>query len=211
MNTWNEGRPTTANQMGIDDVNFFRQMCNYMVANYAVDNQKIYSTGISSGGFMSSRLGCELSDRIAAIAVNVASFEEGIYNNCNPNNPVPAMYIQGTLDLLVPINGGNINGGGVAVSHTRAIAKWVTKNNCQAVPITTNLPDIANDGTTVTEKKYTNGTNGSEVVSLIVTNGGHTWPQGWQYLPEATIGKTTQDINGCEVIWQFLKKFTRQE
>ncbi len=209
MNTWNEGRPTTANQLGIDDVNFFREMCNYMVVNYAVENRKIYATGISSGGFMASRLGCELSDRIAAIAVDVASFEEGIYNNCNPNNPVPAMYIQGTSDPFVPINGGNIGGGGIAVSHIQAITKWVSKNNCQTTSITTNLPDIAIDGTTIIEKKYTGGTNGSEVVSLVVNNGGHTWPQGWQYLPETTIGKTTQDINGCEVIWAFFKKFAR--
>ena len=39
--SWNDGRPTTANQLGINDVNFFREMCNYAVANLSVDATKI--------------------------------------------------------------------------------------------------------------------------------------------------------------------------
>jgi polyhydroxybutyrate depolymerase len=209
--SWNDGRPTAANLKGIDDVNFFRKMCDYMVANYGVNNSKIYVTGISNGGFMSSRLGCELSDRIAAIAVDAASIEEGIANSCNPKNPVPAMYIQGTLDPLVPFNGGVVTpgAGGTAISHTQAITKWITLNNCSTTPIVTNLPDSANDGTTIKQRVYTNTTNGTEVVSYVVLNGGHTWPQGYAYLPESIIGITSQDMNACEVIWKFFKKYSR--
>jgi polyhydroxybutyrate depolymerase len=207
--SWNDGRPTTANTLGIDDVNFFRKMCDYMVSNYPVNDNKIYATGISNGGFMASRLGCELSDKITAIAVDVASIEEGIYNNCNPTNPVPAMYIQGTLDPFVPFNGGTVSPGvgGIAVSHLQAITKWITINNCNSNALVTDLPDIANDGTTIKQRIYTNTSNGTEVVSYVVLNGGHTWPQGFGYLPESIIGKTSQDMNACEVIWQFFKRF----
>jgi polyhydroxybutyrate depolymerase len=214
--SWNDGRPTNANVLGINDVSFINQLCDYMVANYSVDSKKIYATGISNGGFMSSRLGCELSNRIAAIAVDAATFEQNkIFPNCSPTNSLPAMYIHGTLDLLVPFNGGTVaasgsNGaGGLVVSHAQAVAKWVTLNKCNATPITTDLPDITNDGTTIKERRYTNGTNGSEVVSYVITNGGHTWPQGYQYLSEAIIGKTSQDMNACEVIWAFFKRFSR--
>lgn len=211
QNTWNDGRPTTVNQLGVDDVNFFREMCTYAVANLAVDNSKIYVTGLSNGGFMASRLGCELSDRIAAIAVVGATFEQGIYTNCSPSKSMPTIIIQGSLDPFVPFNGGIVlpGAGGNAVSHTLAITKWVNINNCQTTPITTNLPDVSNDGTTVTQSKYLGGTNGSEVVGYVVNNGGHTWPQGLQYATEAIIGKTSQDINANEVIWTFFKKFKR--
>jgi polyhydroxybutyrate depolymerase len=47
-------------------------------------------------------------------------------------------------------------------------------------------------------------------VSYVVINGGHTWPQGYQYLNEAIIGKPSQDMNACEVIWTFFKRFKRQ-
>jgi polyhydroxybutyrate depolymerase len=43
----------------------------------------------------------------------------------------------------------------------------------------------------------------------VILNGGHTWPQGYQYLSAAIIGKTSQDMNACEVIWAFFKRFSR--
>ena len=211
---WNDGRPTAPNQLGINDVGFFNQMCDYMINNYSVDAKKIYATGISNGGFMSTRLGCELSNRIAAIAVNAATIEATtIAPNCKPNRPVPALYIHGTTDPLVPFLGGQISAGGTAggtiLSHFQVIEKWVALNGCNSTPTITDLPDIANDGTTIKQRVYSGGTNGSEVVSYVITNGGHTWPQGYQYLNEAIIGKTSQDMNACEVIWTFFKRFSR--
>ena len=211
---WNDGRPTAPNQLGINDVGFFNQMCDYMINNYSVDAKKIYATGISNGGFMSTRLGCELSNRIAAIAVNAATIEATtIAPNCKPNRPVPALYIHGTTDPLVPFLGGQISAGGTAggtiLSHFQVIEKWVALNGCNSTPTITDLPDIANDGTTIKQRVYSGGANGSEVVSYVVLNGGHTWPQGYQYLNEAIIGKTSQDMNACEVIWTFFKRFSR--
>jgi len=211
---WNDGRPTTPNQQGINDVSFFNQMCDYIIANYPVNGARIYATGISNGGFMSSRLGCELSNRIAAIAVDAATIEATtIAPSCNPGRPVPAIYIHGTTDPLVPFVGGQMTAGGTAggtiLSHFQAVDKWISINACSTAPTITDLPDIANDGTTITQRIYSGGTNGSEVVSYVILNGGHTWPQGPQYLPEAIIGKTSQDMNACEVIWTFFKRFNR--
>jgi polyhydroxybutyrate depolymerase len=211
QNSWNDGRPTDANVAGVDDVNFFRQMCNYAVSNLSADAARIYATGISNGGFMSARLGCQLSDKIAAIAVVAASMEQGVYNNCNPGNSVPSIFIHGTADIFVPFIGGTVSpgAGGTAVSHAQAVSKWNTLNNCSTSPVTTNIADSANDGTTITKREYNNTTNNTQVVSYVVTNGGHTWPQGLQYLSVAIIGKTTQNLNANENIWAFFKKYRR--
>lgn len=211
---WNDGRPTTPNQLGINDVSFFSQVCDYMISKYNVDGSRMYATGISNGGFMSSRLGCELSNKIAAIAIVAATIESNtIAPNCNPSYPVPAMYIHGTSDPLVPIIGGVMTAGGTAggtiLSHVQTIDKWIGINKCNTSPVINDLPDIANDGTTIKQRIYSNGLNGAEVVSYVIENGGHTWPQGYQYLSEFVIGKTSQDMNACEVIWSFFKKFKR--
>jgi polyhydroxybutyrate depolymerase len=209
---WNDGRPTVPNQQNINDVSFFNTMCDYMVTNYYVDNTKIYATGISNGGFMSSRLGCELSYRIAAIAVDAASIEQNtVAIACNPGRPMPAIFIQGTSDPLVPFIGGviTIGVGGTILSHADAVNKFISINGCSNIPIVTDVPDIANDGTTIKERRYSNATTGNEVLSYVVLNGGHTWPQGFQYSPENIIGKTSQDMNACEVIWAFFKRFKR--
>jgi polyhydroxybutyrate depolymerase len=209
--SWNDGRPTNANLAGINDVNFFRQLCNYAVSNLSADNERIYVTGLSNGGFMAARLGCELSDRIAAIAVVGATMEQGIYNNCNPGKQVPAIFIHGTLDGFVPFSGGTVSpgAGGTAVSHAQAVSKWITINNCSTTPVVTNIPDNANDGTTIVKSEYTNAATAAMVTSYIVVNGGHTWPQGQQYLSVALIGKTSQNMNANQVIWSFFKKYKR--
>ncbi|MGL4631510.1 MAG: alpha/beta hydrolase family esterase [Leadbetterella sp.] len=209
QNYWNDGRTTPSNLLGVNDVNFFRQMCDYATKNLAIDTAKIYVTGLSNGGFMASRLACELSDKITAIAVVGATFEQGVFDNCKPKKPVPAIVMQGTRDPIVLFNGGNVNGDGYAVSHSQAVSKLVQINKCSSTPTISNLPDKVNDGTTVVETKYINTATNKQVISYAVINGGHTWAQGYQYLSEAIIGKTTQDINANEVIWSFFKQYKK--
>ncbi len=158
-NNWNDGRPTPSNTTGVDDVNFFRTMIQDFSAQYKIDAKRIYAAGISNGGFMSSRLGVELGDKIAAFASDAASVEKNtVYANINSTNPVSAMYIQGTADPLVPFLGGvmTAGSGGTIASHAEVVAKWVTANNCSAAVIT-NIPDIASDGTTATRRDYNGG------------------------------------------------------
>jgi polyhydroxybutyrate depolymerase len=212
QNSWNDGRPTASNTAGVDDVNFFRIMIRNFSAAYKIDAKRIYATGISNGGFMSSRLGTELGDKIAAFASDAASVEKNtVYPNINSTNAVSAMYIQGTADPLVPFLGGvmTVGSGGSIASHAEAVTKWVTVNNCSAAGIT-NIPDIANDGTTATRRDYNGGIKGTAVVSIVIQNGGHTWPQGFQYISELIIGKTCQDFNGIETVWEFFKAHPKQ-
>ena len=48
--------------------------------------------------------------------------------------------------------------------------------------------------------------DGAEVVLFTIEGGGHTWPNGWQYLGEAIIGKTTKDIDATALLVDFLKR-----
>jgi polyhydroxybutyrate depolymerase len=205
---WNDGRPTSPNVLGINDVKFVSEIITNVSKLFSIDPKSIFSTGISNGGFMSSRLACELSDKFAAVAVVAASMEKNtVAANCNPSNPVSTIYIHGTTDPIVPFLGGTMTKGegGVILSHTEAISKWRTINNCKPTPSITDVPDIANDGTTIKKTQYTAGNKGSEVVSYVVQNGGHTWPQAISNVPEFLVGKTSQDMNTNEVIWTFFK------
>jgi polyhydroxybutyrate depolymerase len=209
--SWNDGRPTDANKMGVDDVNFFRKMSEFAVQNLSVDAKRIFATGISNGGFMSARLGCELSDTIAGIASVAASMSQVVFDSCRPPKPVAALVMQGDADPFVPYSGGMVSpgAGGFAVSHEQVLQKWVSVNQSAASPTVINLPDLARDGTTVVESVFAGGTSGVDVVGYTIVNGGHTWPQGPQYLSERIIGKTSQDINANEVIWAFFKRQVR--
>lgn len=206
--SWNDGRETKADKLNIDDVEFVKVLLGYIVKNYSVDTTRIYATGISNGGFMVSRLACEMGDRFAAVAVVAATLGEQMANTgCHPAAPLPVMYIHGTADPLVRFEGGTetIGAGGAYISHQQVIDKWVSIDKCSPVPVVKNLPDISDDGTTVTERVYRGNTDRAVVVSYIIKNGGHTWPGGKQYLPKKYIGVVCRDIDGCQVIWDFFR------
>lgn len=156
---------------------------------YDIDLNRVYSTGMSMGGFMSYRLACELSERIAAIASVtglLAAFP------CTPARPLPVLQIHGTADGTVPYSG---------VSST--ISFWVGENNCPVSPVITNLPDInSTDASTVTKSYYGFCDDSTEVILYTVNNGGHTWPDA-----AINIGVTNRDFNANSEVWNFFKKY----
>jgi polyhydroxybutyrate depolymerase len=189
---------------GIDDVKFIDQIITYAINTYHADPQRIYVTGISNGGFMTSRLACELSNRIAAIAVVAASMDQG--EGYAPLKPMPVMYIHGTKDPVFSPNGGK-KFGRMIYSQDQILKIWVDLDKCNPKPIITNIPDTARDGTSIVKEEYINPATGFKVIGYTVINGGHTWPGGWQYMPKFIVGKTTRNLDACREIWQFFKGY----
>jgi len=90
---WNAGWGT-----GIDDVGFINAMIDQLAIDYNIDLTRVYSTGMSNGGFMSYHLACELSDKIAAIASVTGTMNVGQLTTCIPSHQMPVMEIHGTND-----------------------------------------------------------------------------------------------------------------
>ena len=203
--SWNDGRGTPANSKGVNDVKFIDELITYIVNTYHADPARIYVTGMSNGGFMSSRLACELNNRIAAIAVVGASMDQDM--SYQLNQPMPVMYIQGTKDPLVPFTGGVMKkgAGGRIYGHEDLLRKWAAIDHCNSEPLTTNLPVLVSDGTNVVKEEYTNN-SGLKVIGYTIVDGGHTWPGGSQYLPKFMIGPVTKNLNACDQIWKFFKE-----
>ena len=199
---WNDGRMNKER----NDVKFIDALITYTVNKYNGDSLRVYATGISNGGFMATRLACELNNKIAAIASVAGTMGKDV--TYHPNKPVPVMYIHGTKDPLVPYNGGlNARTGAMVYSHEEILKLWVAADGCSETPVITNLPDSAGDGTSIIKEEYTNSTTGVKVIGYTVTNGGHTWPDGSQYLPRLIIGRVSHNMNACEVIWAFFKEY----
>ena len=124
------------------------------------------------------------------------------------------LILQGTEDPLVPFNGGAVTVFGMRrgkiVSTEQAVQKWVAHNQCQRDALKEDLPDKdPKDGCTVTRFRYPKGMDRTEVVLYRIDGGGHTWPNGTQYLAEKLIGKVCRDIDGSEIIWEFFKSHPR--
>jgi polyhydroxybutyrate depolymerase len=68
--SWNAGGTCCgeALERNIDDVGFIRALIGDLADRTCIDRTRIFATGLSAGGYMASRLACEASDVIAAIA-----------------------------------------------------------------------------------------------------------------------------------------------
>lgn len=209
-NQWNDGREgdfSRAHRENIDDVGFISALIDRLAEEYNIDKKRVYATGISNGAFMSYRLACELSDKLAAIAPVAGEMPANLPSLCSPSRPISVLIINNTYDRLVPWNGGPIAGGrGTGLSVAESVKFWVIHNNCSPSPTITELPDTdPQDGTRVQRAVYGQGKDGTEVVLYAIEGGGHTWPGGYQYLSEILIGKTSRDIDANEIIWNFFK------
>jgi polyhydroxybutyrate depolymerase len=204
---WNDGRGISQT----DDVAFVRVLIAELERSYPVDPDRVYATGISNGGFFSNRLACDLSDKIAAIASVAATMPVDLVAACKPSRPISVLYMQGTEDPLVPIDGGKIGfvrgrSRGMCVSLNGAAKFWQEQDGqSHAEYEVSDLPDIAHDGTRVRRQAWAGGKNNTEVVVYTIQGGGHTWPGGPQYLPKIVVGKASQNLDATRTIWAFFR------
>ena len=186
-----------------DDVKFTSNLIDSISAKYTIDKNRIYSTGMSNGGFMSYDLACFLSDRVAAIASVTGSMIQSHVSNCQAQHPTPIMQIHGTTDPTVSYDGKS---GIIGSIHIDSLVNfWVKFNNCNTSPTKINLPDInVADKCTVEHYIFPNGKNNVAVEFYKVIGGGHTWPGA---AISTGAGNTNKDFNASLVIWQFLSKY----
>lgn len=181
-NSWNAGEVCCppANQQGVDDVRFVRDMVARIESEYCIDARRIYSTGMSNGGFISNRLACEASDLIAAIAP-VASVLGLV--GCDPARPVPILMFNGTDDVLVPY-----------AAASNAFARWQAFNGCTGDPA---VSYAQGDAECVTSDDCAEG---ATTTLCTIDGGGHTWPGA---IPRPGLGHTSTDIDATDAMWEF--------
>lgn len=185
-----------------DDIAFFNQMLDQLGTKFSVDWSRIYAAGLSEGGFMSMRLGCALSDRIAGIATIGAAMPKNMM--CVPTRPVPVVMINGTSDPVVPYGGGTEHNLDLPTISVEDSAKaWAKIDHCAEKPESTKLPK-EKGGTETKVDTFTGCQQASAVVLYSLKGAGNTWPGGLQYEVEKQVGKTSDDINANETLWSFL-------
>ena len=196
IRTWNAGYCCgNASDNNIDDVGFIESLIDTLSNNYAINSNRIYATGISNGGFMSYRLACGLSDKIAAIAPVAASLT---IDQCTPSRPVPVIHFHSYLDSNVPYLGGQ--GDGVSNHYNPPLDSvfnaFATMYNCSDINDT-----IINDSE-ITNVHWGNCDCGSEIQYYITTDGGHSWPGGTTTI----IGDPVSNyINANDLMWSFFE------
>ena len=196
----------------VDDVAFFDALIAEVERGVHVDKQRIFLTGISNGGAMSHRLACERSTVVAAIGAVGGGNQLEAVQGCNPARPVPVLQIHGTKDPCWRFGSDDALGDCEAkvddkthLSAEETVEGWRLRNGCGAEFDEASLDDSADDGTSAVVRAFKDCDDGADVDFIVVDGGGHTWPRGYDYLPESVIGKTSADFSANAQLWSFFK------
>jgi polyhydroxybutyrate depolymerase len=188
---WNVGGFTLGSN--VDDVGFVNLLLDELIAEYNIDETRVYSTGMSNGGYMSFLLACQMSDRITAVASVTGSMTPQTYDACNPQRIVPVLQVHGNADGTVPYNGAFWS-----KSINEVISYWSRHNNCDEEADLYNINDSnLTDGSTVEQFVYDQGTNCTSVIHFKVNGGDHDWPGAWGNM----------DIDATSEVWSFLSQY----
>ena len=218
---WNDGRnPGDTPSGDINDTKFLLKLMDSLAVKYHADPSRIYITGYSSGGMMAQKMAMEYPQRIAAIAPVASSIPQPLYNRkLQPSLPVPVLMINGTDDHAFPWEGGNTRILGVKVGDVLPVHKslqyWINANggdidtpesiHCASGPAVQDEP-------TSVDVEYHHTKKNACVLLYKVNNGGHTWPGSevpLNYIP--FLGRQNRDLSASELIWQFFKRYTREQ
>jgi len=174
-NAWNPDR-----EPGVDDIQFVRDMIEDVANTVRLDRSRIYATGFSGGGRISSRLACELSDVLAA-AAPVAGLQ--YYAGCTPARPISILTIHGNADRF---NHYELRDNSPPYWHTgveTAVEQWRAADGCGLEPNVSRFNDK------VELRAWSGCRGGTEIAFYVVEGGDHVWT----------------DFSS-EVIWEFFSR-----
>ncbi|MEQ9308596.1 MAG: PHB depolymerase family esterase [Balneolaceae bacterium] len=193
-NDWNVGFDMEFEEG--NDVKFIQILIQKIIKHYPVDSTKIYAIGISRGGFFAQRLMAELPGQINGFVSVGAPIPVEVYQRMTNIPPVKALYVHGTADQIVTINGKEnayrsldeslqVWNGESRKLSTQSIEHYDTESNLVGIDI------------------YYYGENAS-IAKMVIENGGHTWPGSDPFNIGLPLGLTAQGFDFNTFFWEFL-------
>jgi polyhydroxybutyrate depolymerase len=151
---------------GPDDVGFVEDLIEQVATVACVDPGRVFAVGVSNGGGLAARVGCELSGRVSGIVVVAGGF--GGLPACRPAHPVSVLEIHGSNDATVPYHGDPRRN---RAGDVRAwLASWAYRDRC-AGP--TRPRTVAPRSLRLDWRRCAPGTR---LAHIQVLGGGHQWP-----------------------------------
>jgi len=197
---------------GPDDISFIYRLIEAIGRDYQIDRQRLFVSGISSGGFMAQRLACEKDGKFAAFASVAANGYGAMPATCRARPPIDALYLHGTQDSLAPWQGKSVSGPDgetrqVLMSITDSMKFWSALNHCDAQIESRNLPRSGRSPETRVEV-YTpkSCTGGAQVMLYGIIGGGHNWPGTDGLMPPHIAGAINYDFHATDAIWSFFDR-----
>jgi len=209
---WNDLRPDqAAGQSTVDDVSFILALLDEIATELPINNNRVYVTGASNGGFMTYRLLIEAPDRFAASAAFIANLPDLDGELPLPKEPTPLMIANGTDDPLIPWDGGMVGKDrGMVISAEETVVWWITANRADPSQLISRLlPEInPDDHCQVRMDYYPAAEGGADVLFYAILGGGHTMPSVDHIgldnrITRRLFGPVCREVEGVRLAWDF--------
>ena len=184
-----------------DDVGFVDSLIDFFIANYAIDTNRIYTCGMSAGGFVSYFLSCALGERFTAMASITGLPPLSVVDSCPSARTVPVMQVHGTADSTVEYFPSPFY-----IGVEGAVELIRDRNGCDIQADYRDYGDIDNDGVSTERFIYPNCLDNGELWFYKLTNATHTWPGTPIAFPGDGI---SYEIDGSTEIWRFFERFSK--
>jgi polyhydroxybutyrate depolymerase len=150
-----------------DEADDIRDFIDLAGRDLCADPTRVFVTGVSNGAGMTARLGCELADRLTAVAP-VAGGYGSLSGPCRPSRPLSVLEIHGSADSVVPYYGKPPDFAG---SVLRWLGEWRSLDRCPGRAVRSQTARYR------AQKLVWRGCAGETVVEHYRLAGvGHTWP-----------------------------------
>jgi len=108
VSTWTSESSRNIGAKNYDDINYIKDLIDYLKSNLNIDNKRIYLTGFSNGAFMTYKFAFKEGNMFAAIAP-VSGFSKRLRLSSAPKKgPVSLLHIHGMKDPILPVDGEGI-------------------------------------------------------------------------------------------------------
>jgi polyhydroxybutyrate depolymerase len=194
---WNSGLSPRLH-IDVDDVGLVRDVLAQLQGAVRVDVRRVYAAGFSNGALMCHRLGAELPDVLAGVAVvegtiGVRQPDGTFLTTPDPLGAIPVVIVHGKLDPRILYDGGQGTGQIDAKPVSDAVAFWASADRCRggsrswtdasgSVIMTSEAGCVAN----------------SDVVLFTVPSGVHRWPNMME-----------TGFSATDAVWEFFSKHPR--
>jgi polyhydroxybutyrate depolymerase len=210
---WNDGvlsRVLPGLSSGADDLGYLDALISTLVARGIADPARIHMAGISNGGMMALRYACLRAERLASVAVFMATMPPEDAQPCHPGRPLNLLMMAGTADPVVRWS-GEVTFAGLATLQQRMSVPesfdfWRRANGCAGLLAPQRLPRRRGaGGPDVLVHAAAGCADGVSTLLYEVRGGGHRLPGREDWPPLLLLGRATLDIEAGALLLDYAR------
>ncbi|MBV7409612.1 PHB depolymerase family esterase [Maritimibacter sp. DP1N21-5] len=207
---WNIGQGEAAALLrpARDDLAYLDRVISVTSERVSIDHDRVFLAGFSMGGQLAYAYACTRPGRVRAVAALSMNLPRVLEDDCSGTPPFPVFLSLGDEDPVMPYDGGQIPAGpgfSMKIMGFEETADFFAARAGCGEGRQESQRDVIDDGTALVFQQRLGCA--LPVWTLRVRGMGHYWPGGGPDMSPLLIGRSTEEIDGAQIVWRFFSQF----